>query len=89
MSHTVFYENEKGIMVGIVEWRSRPLDARRAIRIFDMLKRHHDVVIRYEDSAPVEMKNGFREGPGTPEYNRANVRPHHYEDGTSILKDWQ
>ncbi len=89
MSHVIFYENEKGFMVGILEWRSRPLDARRAIRIFDLLKRDHNVVIRYEDSVPVEMKNGLQEGPGNSNYTRDRVHPHHYEDGSAHMKEWQ
>lgn len=88
MSHMVFYESEKGILVGITEWRSRPLDARRSIRIFDLLKKEFDIVIRYEDFNPVEMKNGLKEGPGTHEWNRTNIHPHHYEDGVTWDKNY-
>lgn len=87
MAHTVVYTNERGINVGIIEWRNRPLLVEQAILIYDALKKKYEFVVRLENNQTVKWWNGIKDSRSGIWMNR-NLNIYNYEDGTEHLKEW-
>ena len=79
----VFLDPTSSLYVGINEWRYRPLDARKAIGLFDFLKRDR-IVFRLEDNKVIEALD-----PTIPDRRPALGKViHHNVDGTAFVKMW-
>lgn len=57
--HSVIYKDRDGNLVSISMWRYRPLNAREAIELYDLLcDQPMSLVVRYEGTTAVESRAG-------------------------------
>ena len=82
--HQVAYRAANGLVIGIGEWRYRPIDARKAIQLFDEIKTKY-MAWRLENGYAVESFDPSRPYGSPPAWVSAI---NHYEDGTVHLKEF-
>lgn len=80
--HQVAFKSKNGLIVAIVEWRHRPINARQSIALYDHLQRDH-TVWRLENGRVVEASD-IVSAYAPPWIGKVD----HYVDGTEHLKEF-
>ncbi|MDP3983076.1 MAG: hypothetical protein Q8Q65_03305 [bacterium] len=87
--NVVIFNNEKNELIGVMEWRERPLDERRAKKLYDLLKeRGYLPVVLYNNMEAISRWDGMNDVPGNPQWYRPLVTTTRYEDAAKWLREW-
>ena len=84
------YKNEEGKLIGISDWRSQPIDERRANKLYEFLKSSGYLpVLKYIGMEAVARWDGLNDVPGNPQWQRSLVHPDKYVDASKWIRDWE